>query len=631
MSITWCKPILLVLLVLLLLAPIGLEAITQQPDTIVIQRNDTIIEMVRPGGIPKKQIEGRKLEEILENYSESNYFSRKLHEWLVKSSLDKLTPDQDPSNIRLNNNFVGKKVANIDIRHVPPFGGSIEDTMAVANSWLGQLGNRLRFETASGIITNTITIQKDQKIESPDIYDSERLLRALSFINDVRIVVWPHASGTNAVNVSIYVKDRYPHAISFGFNDEYPSITLINKNLFGRGLSLSHSLVAPSARISEWGFRETLGAENFMGRYIDLEIDYSNIQDLHLIGGKIERNFILPQIKYAGGALINRSFQNPQINSYPLIEWEPPLNFRRQNFWLGRSFLLSNISDYRSNFYVMTRYMDLKLFNNAEEPNFIPTGEFFYSGIAFSKQGYYKNNLIFSHGRTEDVPFGSLISLAYGYHKGNVLNRHFAGLHYSYGKALIPSQGYLYLSGDIGSYFKSGETQQGYLKIVSEYITPLISLGQNKLRNFFEIQYVNGLNRLPDEYLFIDEEVNGLHRFDYHKSIKGSEKIILKTEQVLFTRTEPLGFKFAAFSFFDTAFLKENAQKTIFQQQPYFSFGGGLRIRNDNLVFNTLQIRLAIMPRIPHGEFPLSLRTSGEPAKTFRNFIPKPPGSNAYY
>jgi hypothetical protein len=130
--------------------------------------------------------------------------------------------------------------------------------------------------------------------------------------------------------------------------------------------------------------------------------------------------------------------------------------------------------------------------------------------------------------------------------------------------------------------------------------------------------------------LFLDEDVNGLHRFDYSKSIRGTEKIVLKTEQVFFTNIEPLGFKFAAFTFFDTAFLKESS-KSLFNNTPYFSFGGGLRIRNDNLVFNTLQIRLTIMPRVPSGEFPLSLRITGETTRDFKDFGPHQPGSPVFY
>ncbi len=603
---------------------------SQRPDTTIIHRNDTIIKMIRPG-IQEKQLEGRKLEDILEDYSDRNFFSRKLHEWLVKSSFNK---DEETKRITNNNpgEYNGKQIAHIDIRHIPPFGSSIDDTVSIADTWLSRLGNNLRFETAPGIIRKTITFQEKETIDQTDISDSERLLRSLSFINDSRIIAWPHPTNKNAINISIYVQDRYPHALSAGLIDQQPSVGLINKNILGRGISFAHTLVIPSPDIKDWGFRETVSAENFLSNYVNLELDYSHISNLHLIAGSLEKDFILPEIKYAGGIGLNRSFTNQKITDYPAIVWNPSLNFRRQNFWMGRSFLLeSSNSPLRSNIYITTRFMDLKMFNNGEHLNFIPDGKFYYAGLSFSRRGYYKNNLIHSFGRTEDVPYGSLNSLSYGYHENMNGHRHFLEYHYSLGKALIPSKGYLYFSGDVGSYFRKGIPEQGHLKLTSEYISSLISVGRSKLRNFFELQYVNGLSRFPQEYLSIDEDVNGLHRFDYNRSISGSEKIVLKTEQVFFTRLEPLGFKFAVFSFFDMAFLREDSNKSLFDHNPYYSFGGGLRIRNDNLVFNTLQIRLAIMPRIPDGVLPISLRTTGEVTGDFKDFIPRQPGSSVFY
>jgi hypothetical protein len=617
--------------ILFLLLLSGINAYSLNPDTTVIIRNDTTIQFIHPGG-REKPLEGRKIEDILKNYSDRNLFSRKLHEWLVKSSIDESKSAKTQQAADFLSKYNGHKIQNIDVRHIQPFGGSVNDTVSVAESWISRVGNKLRFETAPGVILNTITFQKGEELSTIDVTDSERLLRTFSFINDVRVVVWPHPHIPEAVNVSIYVQDRYPHAVSLGLTDQNPSFTLVNKNLFGRGFSLSHTLVSPTFDVSTWGFRETFGAENVLGEYLNFEIDYSHIENLELIGGHLKKDFVLPEIKYAGEISFNRSFINPKIREYPAVSWEPPLDFRRQNFWFGRSFIVNDPgSPLRSNIYLTTRYLEIDLFNEPVWPNILSKGQFYYAGLAFSRRGYYKNNLIYSFGRTEDVPYGMLTSLSFGYHQAPDFGRHYIAFHYSSGRALIPSLGYLYFSGDIGSYIKAGTTSQGFLKLSGEYISPLWNVGHSKLRSFFELQYVSGINRREGEYLFIDEEVNGLHRFDYKNTIKGSQKAILKTEQVFFTQMEPLGFKFALFTFFDTAFLQESGRHALFQHTPYFSFGGGLRIRNDNLVFNTLQIRLSIMPRVPKGELPFSFRTTGESIRNFRDFVPKQPGSPVFY
>ncbi len=599
----------------------------QQPDTTIIIRNDTIIKLIRPGSTPEK-INGLKLEELLKRNSERSLFSRKLHDWLVKSSFEK----KPPVTVEQQQDFTGKIIKNIYLISIPPFGGSVYDTTAVADSWLEKLGNKLRFETSPRIIRKTITISEGSALEDQDLEDSERLLRGLSFINDARIITNLSPYDTATIDVRIYVQDQYPHAVSLSFRNDQPHITLINKNILGRGFALSNSLAAPAPENARWGFRETFTAENLLGRYVNLEVDYSSIKDRHFFSGSLNKSFLLPETKYAGGLSFNRSFTNLNIADYPYKEWEPPLDYRRQNYWLGRSFSISTPnSTVRSNFYLLGRHMNLDFYDTqTDDSPIFRNGHFYFTGVGISRRSYYRNNLIYSFGKTEDVPYGFLSTVSYGYHKNDSLKRHFLGLHYSIGKALIPSRGYIYFSGDLSSYFNKSRAEQGVLNLRTEYITPLIPAGTSQFRGFFEVQYVRGFNRLPGENLLIDERVNGLRGFDYRNKMTGSEKALFKAEQVFFTRLEPLGFKFAIFSFLDMAFLRES-NRGLFEHSPYYSFGVGLRIRNDHMVFNTLQIRLAIMPRVPSGELPVSLRITGEPVKNFTDFAPGQPGVSAYY
>ncbi len=606
---------------------ICLPAGAQKADTIVISRNDTIIKLISPGITPEK-LTNLKLEELLKRNSERSLFNRKLHEWLVKSSLNK----KQTGALLIQPDHTGKTIRDIRLSSIPPFGGSVYDTTIVPKTWFERLGNKLRFETAPGIIRKTITFSNGDSLRKMDLADSERLLRGLSFINDARIVAYVCPDDTSSVNINVYVQDRYPLAGSVTVKDDQPQITLTNKNILGRGFALNNTLAAPSFDESQWGFRETFRAENIMGHYVNLELDYANLRKHHFFSGSVDKAFLLPETKYAGGISFNRSYINYSIADYPSTEWNNPINYRRQNYWLGRSFTLNpENSTVRSNLYLLGRYMNINFFNNdsPESPVF-RSGEFFFTGVGFSRREYYRNKLIYSYGKTEDVPYGFLSTLSYGYHQNDTLSRHFLALHYSYGKALIPSKGYLYFSGDISSYFNKTTTEQGCVNLRSQYISPLIPVGTSQLRSFFELQYVKGFNRLNGEMLYIDERVNGLRGFDYKNQIAGTEKAVFKSEQVFFTRLEPLGFKFAIFSFLDMAFLKEN-NKGLFEHSPYFSFGAGLRIRNDHMVFNTLQIRLAIMPRVPSGELPGSFRITGEPVTNFRDFTPTQPAISTFY
>ena len=68
--------------------------------------------------------------------------------------------------------------------------------------------------------------------------------------------------------------------------------------------------------------------------------------------------------------------------------------------------------------------------------------------------------------------------------------------------------------------------------------------------------------------------------------------MILNTETVVFTPYQPLGFRIAVFGFADFGLI--GYSPNIFKNDFFTSFGLGVRLRNERLVFNTIQIRLGV-------------------------------------
>ena len=92
-----------------------------------------------------------------------------------------------------------------------------------------------------------------------------------------------------------------------------------------------------------------------------------------------------------------------------------------------------------------------------------------------------------------------------------------------------------------------------------------------------------------DEWLRYTEDVD-IPVLD--ENILGNTRMVLNVETVLFTPYEPLGFKMAFFTFFDAGLL--GYHDNVFKNDPYFALGFGVRVRNERLVFRTLQLRLGI-------------------------------------
>jgi hypothetical protein len=81
-----------------------------------------------------------------------------------------------------------------------------------------------------------------------------------------------------------------------------------------------------------------------------------------------------------------------------------------------------------------------------------------------------------------------------------------------------------------------------------------------------------------------------------------------------------LGFRFANYFFADAAFLSDNLQ-TILHDKFYGGIGLGIRIHNESLIFNVLELRLSWIPIAPTGISPFIFNAFGQPKARFDDFL----------
>ena len=73
-----------------------------------------------------------------------------------------------------------------------------------------------------------------------------------------------------------------------------------------------------------------------------------------------------------------------------------------------------------------------------------------------------------------------------------------------------------------------------------------------------------------------------------------------KAEAVFFNMRKFFGFRFAPFIFTDMIFLKPSGRQ-IDKTNGYTAVGGGIRTRNENLTFGTVELRGYFFPRVNDG------------------------------
>jgi hypothetical protein len=605
-------------------------------DTIVIQQKDTTITYIPIHQNKSKADTGNidKKDPIVEFFHKSAS-KRQINKWLYDllinehkpSKKNKTSPSKDFDKLK------NKRINNIYFKRLPPFGSSVKDTTRTEDTWFAKIGNNTRIPTSTIILGNNISLKEGDYVTKKKIDESERLLRQLGYISDAKILVRVNEADTNMVDILVISKDQFPHAFDAGLTHNYPQIKLYSLNLFGQGVGFSQSYTFTPKDDPEHGFSTGIKIKNVYGSLVDINSLYTNKNIRREVYINANRSFYRFETKTAGGLRINRSFKNYGISGSGQIYLDMPLDYLISDLWIGHAFTISSNNYFdKSNLYVAIQNINSDFFDIEDSLKVYPFFEknhYYFASVTLAKRNYFKNNLVYSFGRTEDVPFGFMLSLTGGFNNNKVQRRPYMGVSFSLGKTIVPNIGYLALSVDATSFLKNGELDQGTLRLTGTFISRLMQAKCCKIRSFINFTYLKGINRLPFEYTYLKESKQGITGLS-NTLLRGKEKFVIKTENVYFKKRRFWGFQFAFFSFTDVGFIG-NGKSMIFNNRAYITFGGGLRIRNDNLVFKTIQIRFAYMPNLPPDITPYSIDMRGETTGNFKDFYPEIPFKPTFY
>ncbi|MFO7575233.1 MAG: hypothetical protein R6W67_08765, partial [Bacteroidales bacterium] len=305
-----------------------------------------------------------------------------------------------------------------------------------------------------------------------------------------------------------------------------------------------------------------------------------------------------------------------------------PFEYSYQDYWAARSFLL----DLRSHTRIIlgARYIN----NNVFERPAIDSRSYYslqkyklwLSSLSFSIQKFYKTSFIYNYGRTEDIPYGALAVITAGYELNEFKNRNYIGASFSWGNP--PGRlGYLNLSAGASAFLIDKVTEQGMVNLSMNYFTDLLMSGRWRFRGFAKVSLTKGFDRYTDEYLTLgrNDIVTGFR----NDSLRGNQRSAINLEAVAFSPLSIYGFRFAFFCFYDYAALGKGYD-FLPGTADVHAIGGGVRIRNNNLIINTFQIRLAWYPGMPPYSDPRWLDLSGEPVLRQRGFDAGPPSTLVY-
>ena len=516
--------------------------------------------------------------------------------------------------------YEGKAIRNIYIVNLS-FSQNVQDTAKNIISTLTRAADRLQSNTKDWMIRDMLFVKKGQLIDPYRLADNERFLRDQSFIKDARIAVRPIEEYPDSVDLYIRLRDVFSWGAEVnasGVNNVKTSI--YDANFLGMAQRLQYTLLYDKNRNPIMGSEIRYRKTSVGGSFINLEAAYTTINQSGLATENetayflsLDRPLYTPNARFAGGLQVSRN-QSTNVFEKPI-----PL-FRDYKYQIGDVWLGYNIgvnkqkrkgSDDRSRRFVSMRYFNQHFDQLPQLDSFdlrYTNKRYVLGQLTWYKIDFYKTNYIYGFGRTEDLPVGMTRKVTIGPVQVDSLRRLYAGWEFDHW-LVDKHENYWNYTLALGTNLYKKEFQDNSTLLNLGWYSRLMDFTKFKIRQYTNISYAGIYNQHVYESLHINNEF-GLDDFSTD-SIRARQRLSLGTESVLYSRWSILGFKLA-FLAFGRATLMTPRQLGFAKGGFFPALGGGIRTRNENLIFGTIEGRFTWFPNTLFGvnNFTISIRSN---------------------
>ena len=493
--------------------------------------------------------------------------------------------------------YSGKTISSIEYVSVDLFGGSVNDTTLKAKSGIGKLSNELHKNTSKEVIYKHLLFNVGDNVDPFRMADTERIIRSLPYIEDSRIKLEADPKNPEAVHAIVIVKDRFPWSIDLSIDDNDAFRTgFTNKNIFGTGNEFSVGYLYNGQELPTHGYDAHYTMRNIKDSFIDGTVFISDSYEGRSRGISFKRNFLSPNIKYFGEATLELVEPIADLIFADSL-YEKDFRIERQSYdiWGGRSFLLEDRKSINAALRIQHDNFGDRPAVQADSNAIYHDHHFLVGALSYSKINFLKTKNIFAFNITEDVPVGFLYAIILGKDFTEFGRRDYRGFetsHSFYNK----KYGYFLINLETGFFEAGGQRKDQVFQLDGRHFTPLFDFWGAYSRAFTRFHYFNG-NRLSIPVSQSLATENGIKTIEGNQ-IRGDRIFTLTTEYVVFQPWYFYGFRFATYAHIGIGNVQESRITDPFNK-TYFTAGGGLRIRNESLVFNTIEFRISAFSDAP--------------------------------
>jgi hypothetical protein len=515
------------------------------------------------------------------------------------------------NNIATLKSYAGKRINSINIEQ-HNFLTSIDSRESNLKDVFSKLGNKLQSNSKSRAIRENIFFKEWDLFDPSIIAYNEKWLRDLSYIQDAKIMAMITPYDTNQVDIIVVTKDLFSYGgeVLINNKDAY-SAKLNNINLLGSGNSVQVVQNFENKRNPKSGWGYDLGLSNILGTFISVNAGVNqfgnNLANNVLSARKnyisVQRPILHPNSKWLGGL---EYLENVNENVFPgkwdtIFDQQLNYNLKHTDIWVGYQLTkkkkLIKINEDRQ--FIQYRHLE-NIFKERPVDYLLQLDRNYqnlkadFLSYTIVRQSVYRTRYLYGLGRYEDLPIGRSLTWTTGRYTIEGDKAPYLGFKFEQFK-LSKKDNYTHIITNVASSYMDKALQDFRFLVSLEQFSKLKYLNNGYgYRQILNFSFTQTLKNKYNEALRINS-IYGIPQLN-REQIRGGTRISGNWESVIYNNRAFWGFKSAPFVFGNITYIRTMGDP-ILKGDIYTAIGSGMRVRNENLVFGTIELKGCYFPR----------------------------------
>jgi hypothetical protein len=535
----------------------------------------------------------------IEEFSDQRKVTKFIHRFIFRREADSTSVKTRTE--KLSQEAYNKKyIRNIRIETIDPFGYGSKDSK-VKSKWYDWITNHLHSNTKNSTVNNYLLFEEGEEYNAQKLYESERLLRTMPFINRVNISVSDSTSGKDSIDVVVKVLDSWSLKPRVSYSGSKIGLGVTEENVFGLGHELNFLYRNDSKEKQDYLFG-SYTAYNLFGSYINAQVlgerDFFRNERINF---NVRRDFFSPLTKWAGGFSFEYFMRNVLLpteteTSFPEVQ----IKVYSQDLWGGYQIPVSADPNEKvsGNIAVIGRFQNYQYKDSPgiDQYKYFSSYNSFLMSVGYIHRSFSVQKNIFQYDLPEDIAYGNSVNFTAGALSRSNDVKPYIGISASYGT--FARLGYFNVKAQFGRFFNEDDPNRESFRLDGTYFTNLMDWKFAKARHFFSPTLA--LGNPQHNYSYKDRiNLSAADEFPvYNSDYIGTKKLVLRYQLQLFINKTWKNFHFSPYLTAAVGWLGMPNDKLL-KTNANTKIGIGVLINNPFLVFNRIQISFMYYPRVP--------------------------------